>query len=122
MTGFWRETWACFHVPLNDEGAKEMEYLDYIDTPSPNIKEFAILESESDLLWPLYDAFNKAFDIIIDTAEDETMRKEDVPKALEMAIAFKAQCSDEKTREVASKLIEILQFANEHHQMVEFWF
>lgn len=117
-----RERWAYFHVPMNEEGAKEMEYMDYIDTPSPNIKEFYFPYVWNDLLFHLYLEFNKAFNIIIDDCENECIKKEDVPKALEMAIDFKEKSSDEKTKEAADKIIEILTFAKEHNSMVEFWF
>jgi len=50
------------------------------------------------------------------------MKKEDVPKALEMAIAFKKNANDNETKEAALKLIEILSFAKEHNSLVEFWF
>ena len=50
------------------------------------------------------------------------MKKEDVPKALEMAIAFKENANDNETKEAALKLIEILSFAKEHNSLVYFWF
>lgn len=33
-----KERLAWFHVPANEAGEKEMEYMDYLDTPSPNIR------------------------------------------------------------------------------------
>ena len=116
------EMWSAFHVPVNDAGEKEMEVLDYIDNPSPNIKSFYIVDKQNDLLWRLYHNFNEAFGIIIYDCEDERMKKEDVPKALEMAIAFRENAADENTKEAATKLIEILSFAKEHNSLVEFWF
>jgi len=117
-----RERWACFHVPINETGEKEMEYMDYIDNPSPNIKEFFFPYEWNELLFHLYLEFNKTFNIIIDDCEDERMKKENVPKALEMAIRFKENATDGKTKEATEKLIEILTFAKEHNSMVEFWF
>ncbi len=114
--------WACFHVPVNEAGEKEMEILDYIDNPSPNIKEFYMTSKENDLLFWLYSSFNDVFGILIGDYEDERMKKEDAPKALEMAIAFRENAADENTKEAATKLIEILSFAKEHNSLVEFWF
>ena len=116
------ERWACFHVPVNEAGEKEMEYMDYIDNPSPNIKEFFFPYSYNEFLFRLYLDFNKEFNIIIDDCENERMKKEDVPKALEMATAFKEKANDNATKEAASKIIEILTFAKEHGSLVEFWF
>lgn len=116
------EMFSAFHVPINEAGEKEMEYLDYIDNPSPNIKEFFLINKQNDLLSRLYTNFNNEFNIIIDDCENERMKKEDVPKALEMAISFKNNASDDKTKEATSKLIEILTFAKEHNSLVEFWF
>lgn len=113
---------AYFHVPVNEEGEKEMEYLDYIDNPSPNIKEFFMTEEQNDLLFWLYEAFNEKFNIIIADCEDECMKKEDVPKALEMALAFKEKQTDEAAKEACDKIIEVLNFAKEHNSLVEFWF
>ena len=116
------EMYSAFHVPVNESGEKEMEYLDYIDNPSSNIREFFLVNKQNDLLWSLYHDFNETFGIIIYDCEDERMKKEDVPKALEMAIAFKENANDDETKEAASKLIEILSFAKEHNSLVEFWF
>ena len=116
------EFWACFHVPANEEGEKEMEYLDYIDNPSPNIKEFDMPYKQNAFLFWLYEDFNKEFNLLIDDHEDERMKKEDVPKALEMALAFKEKQTDEAAKEACDKIIEVLTFAKEHNSMVEFWF
>lgn len=117
-----RIQWVAFHVPINGAGEKEMEYLDYLDNPSPNIKEFNMTANQNNLLFWLYSSFNDSFGILIDDYEDERMKKEDVPKALEMAITFKDNAKDDETKEAASKLIEILTFAKEHNSLVEFWF
>ena len=117
-----KERLAWFNVPVNEAGEKEMEYMDYLDNPSPNIKEFFFPYRYNDYLFHLYLDFNKEFNIIIDDCEDERIKKEDVPKALEMAIAFKDNATDDDTKEAASKLIEILSFAKEHNSLVEFWF
>ena len=117
-----RIKWACFHVPANEEGEKEMEYLDYIDNPSPNIKEFYLPEKQNDLIFRLYLDFDDEFNILIDNCESERMKKEDVPKALEMALAFKEKQTDEAAKEACDKIIEVLTFAKEHNSMVEFWF
>ena len=113
---------AFFHVPLDEEGALEMEYMDYIDTPSPHIRKFSLPYCQFDLLYPLYHQLNVRFGLLISEAENERMKKEDVPQALEMAEAFKAQCTDEDSLEMVQKLIEILAFAKAHDAMVEFWF
>ena len=115
------ERLAWFNVPVNEAGEKEMEYMDYLDTPSPNIREFSFPYRYNKFLLHLYFDFNKEFNIIIDDCENERMKKEDVPKALEMAIAFKENANDDKTKEAASKLIEILSFAKEHNSLVEFF-
>ena len=117
-----KERWACFHVPVNEAGETEMKNMDYLDNPSPNIREFFFPYKYNNFLFHLYLDYNKAFNIIIDDCEDERMKKEDVPKALEMAIAFRENAADESTKEAASKLIEILSFAKEHNSLVEFWF
>ncbi len=116
------ELYVAFFVPINEAGEKEMEYLDYIDNQSPNIKEFNMKSKLNNLLTPLYNQFNQAFGIIIDNCEDERMKKEDVPKALEMAWQFKKETVDTNTDIAATNLIEVLTFAKEHNSMVEFWF
>ena len=58
----------------------------------------------------MYFDFNKEFNIIIDDCENERMKKEDVPKALEMAIAFKENANDNETKKKKKKMIEILSF------------
>ncbi len=116
------EAWVSFHVPVNKKGAAEMEYLDYIDNPSPNIKEFYLKFKYNDKLNSLYTDFNHAFDIIIDDCENEDMRKEDVPAALNMALQFKKDAKNENTIIAIDKLIEVLAFAKEHESMVRFWF
>lgn len=117
-----KERLAWFHVPANKAGEKEMEYMDYLDTPSPNIRKFSFPYKYNNYLLHLYFDFNKEFNIIIDDCENERMKREDVPKALEMTIAFKENANDNETKEAALKLIEILSFAKEHNSLVEFWF
>ncbi len=116
------EIGAFFHVPLDDEGVLEMETLDYIDTPSPRIREFSLPYRQFDLLYPLYHQLNAQFGILISLNENERMKKEDVPQDLEMAEAFKAQCTCGDHLERVQKLIEILAFAKMHGAMVKFWF
>jgi len=117
-----REQWVAFNVPINEAGEKEMEYLDYIDNPSSNIQAFFLPKKRNDFLFWLYEDFNKVFNLLIDDHEDERMKKEDVPKALEMALAFKAKQTGDEAKESCDKIIEVLTFAKEHNSMVEFWF
>jgi len=116
------EKWAFFYVPLNEIGEREMEFMDYLDNPSSNIKEFCFPYKYNRLLFHLYLEFNKEFNIIIDNCENERMKKEHILKALEMATSFKEISKDEDTKESADKIIEILSFAKEHNSFVEFWF
>ncbi|MCR5217041.1 hypothetical protein [Treponema sp.] len=73
-----------------------MEYMDYLDNYSPNIQEFSFPYRYNKFLLHLYFDFNKEFNIIIDDCENERMKKEDIPKALEMAIAFKEEMAMKK--------------------------
>lgn len=73
-------------------------------------EDFEITENDFNLLLPLFDKFDKAFNIIIDMYEDEIISAESIEKAIALTEEFMTK-SGEEHKDAANKVYSALKRA-----------
>jgi len=90
------------------------ESIDELEMPFEEIKfeSTYINDREYDLLFDLFGEFNKAFDIIIDSYEEEEIPASGISSAIELTVKFLTSSAGERRR-AAQKLLTALMRAKE---------
>ena len=96
------------NVPINQQGIEERESWDEL---MPNVRTFELTTTEYDRLIKVFNVWNKAFDLFIDSFEEEEMQAEDVPEALSLLDEFINKSDSSEFLAAVQKLKSGLQLA-----------
>lgn len=106
-------------VPLDEQGEHDMQYADF---NTDHCASFELRRTEYEALNPLWDAYNFAFQIIIDEYEEEELPAQHITTALTMAQTALKKSDNPTERHGLTTLIEALQLAQQHSTFVELVF
>lgn len=106
-------------VSLDEQGEKDMQYADF---NTAHCACFELSKAEYEALNPLWDAYNFAFNIIIDEYEEEELPARHVATALLMARNALELSHDDVERRGLVTLIEALLLAQDHQTFVDLVF